>query len=76
MVFERIQKMIAEKFDIDMERITRETGFMEDLELDSLDVAELVMDIETEFDIVIPDDAYADIVTVGDASEQIEKVLG
>lgn len=76
MVFERIQKIIAEKFDIDPERITKETSFTEDLELDSLDVAELVMDIETEFDIVIPDEAYENIVTVGDASEQIEKALG
>lgn len=75
MVFERIQKMISEKFDIDMARITRETGFMEDLQLDSLDVAELVTDIELEFDIVIPDEAYENIVTVGDASEQIEKAL-
>ena len=47
MVFERIQKIMAEKFDIDLERITKETSFTEDLELDSLDVAELVMDIET-----------------------------
>ena len=42
MVFERIQKIMAEKFDIDLERITKETSFTEDLELDSLDVAELV----------------------------------
>lgn len=75
MVFERIQKIIAEKFDIAPERIAKETGFTEDLELDSLDVAELVMDIETEFDIVIPDEAYENIVTVGDAAEQIEKAL-
>ena len=62
MVFERIQKIIAEKFDISPE-------------LDSLDVAELVMDIESEFDIAIPDEAYENILTVGDASEQIEKAL-
>ena len=75
MVFERIQKIIAEKFDISPERITKETSFTEELEQDSLDVAELVMDIESEFDIAIPDEAYENILTVGDASEQIEKAL-
>ena len=75
MVFERIQKIIAEKFDISPERITKETSFTEELELDSLDVAELGMDIESEFDIAIPDEAYENILTVGDASEQIEKAL-
>lgn len=75
MVFERIQEIIAKKLEIDPARITRETSFTEDLELDSLDVAELVMDIEQEFDIVIPDEAYTNIMTVGDAAAEIEKAV-
>jgi len=74
MEFEKIQQIIAEKLEIDKDKITMETTFAEDLEMDSLDVAEVVMEIESEFDIVIPDDAYENIVSVGDAVEQIKNV--
>ncbi len=72
MVFEKIQQIIADKLEMDKEQITMETRFTDDLELDSLDVAELVMEIESEFDITIPDEAYTEIVTVGDAVKAIE----
>ena len=72
MVFAKIQQIIADKLEMDKEQITMETRFTDDLELDSLDVAELVMEIESEFDITIPDEAYTEIVTVGDAVKAIE----
>ena len=76
MVFEKIQQIIADKLEIDKAQITRDTKFADDLELDSLDVAELVMEIEAAFDITIPDEAYMDITTVGDAVDEIENAKG
>ncbi len=76
MVFEKIQQIIADKLEIDKAQITRDTKFADDLELDSLDVAELVMEIEAAFDITIPDEAYMNITTVGDAVDEIENAKG
>ena len=76
MVFEKIQQIIADKLEIDKAQITRDTKFADDLELDSLDVAELVMEIEAAFDITIPDEAYMNITTVGDAVDEIEDAKG
>lgn len=76
MVFEKIQQIIADKLEIDKAQITRDTKFTDDLELDSLDVAELVMEIEAAFDITIPDEAYMNITTVGDAVDEIENAKG
>ena len=76
MVFEKIQQKIADKLEIDKAQITRDTKFADDLELDSLDVAELVMEIEAAFDITIPDEAYMNITTVGDAVDEIENAKG
>ena len=76
MVFEKIQQIIADKLEIDKAQITRDTKFADELELDSLDVAELVMEIEAAFDITIPDEAYMNITTVGDAVDEIENAKG
>ena len=76
MVFEKIQQNVADKLEIDKAQVTRDTKFTDDLELDSLDVAELVMEIEAAFDITIPDEAYMNITTVGDAVDEIENAKG
>lgn len=75
MEFEKIQNIIADVLNIETEEITLESAFIDDLGADSLDIVEIVMAIEEEFDIKIPDDAGENITTVGDAVEQIKKVV-
>ena len=70
---EKIIKIIGEQLAKDESEITMEANFVEDLEADSLDTVELVMALEEEFEIDIPDDAAAKIQTVGEAVEFIEK---
>lgn len=70
MEFEKIRDMIAEKMDIEPETITKESSF-EDMQIDSLDMVEIVMDIEEEFDISI--ETSENIKTVGDLLQFIEK---
>jgi acyl carrier protein len=67
MVFEKLKDIIVEQFGIDEEDITLETSFVDDLGADSLDLVEMIMAAEEEFDIEIPDDEAYKIVTVGDA---------
>jgi acyl carrier protein len=64
---------VAEQLGVDKEKITPETHFINDLGADSLDTVELVMELEEEFDISIPDDAAERIQTVGQAIDFIEK---
>lgn len=75
MEFEKLQGIIAEVLNVDPEDITMATTFVDDLGADSLDVFQIVMGIEEEFDIEIPQEAAEDIVTVGDAVEQIKNAL-
>jgi len=75
MEFEKLQKIIAEVLNVDAEEIKMETTFVDDLGADSLDVFQIIMNIEEEFDIQIPDDAAENIVTVADAVEQIQSAL-
>ncbi len=75
MEFEKLQEIIAEVLSIDAEDITMSTTFVDDLGADSLDVFQIIMGIEEEFDIEIPQDAVEHIVTVGDAVEQIKNAL-
>ena len=65
--FERVQDIVAEQLGVDKEKIKPETSFVNDLGADSLDTVELVMELEEEFDINIPDDAAEKIQTVGQA---------
>jgi acyl carrier protein len=65
MILERIKPIIVEQFDVEEESITADTKF-EDIGADSLDIVELVMALEGEFDIEIPDTAIEDITKVGD----------
>ena len=72
MEFEKLQNIIADVLNIDKEKITPETTVVDDLGADSLDVFQIIMGIEDEFDIQIPDDAAESIVTVNDAVVQIQ----
>lgn len=72
MEFEKLQNIIADVLNIDKSKITSETTFVDDLGADSLDVFQIIMGIEDEFDIQIPDDAAESIVTVNDAVVQIQ----
>lgn len=72
-VFERVKEIIVEQLDVDEDKVTMEASFREDLEADSLDVVELVMELEDEFGLEIADEEAEKIVTVGDAVEYIEK---
>ncbi|MCI9360350.1 MAG: acyl carrier protein [Hungatella sp.] len=75
MEFEKLQGIIAEVLNVEAEDITMATTFVDDLGADSLDVFQIIMGIEEEFDIEIPQEAAENIVTVGDAVEQIKNAL-
>ena len=75
MEFEKLQKIIAEVMNVDKDEISAETTFVDDLGADSLDVYQIIMGIEEEFDIEIPNDAAEKIVSVGDAAEAIKSAL-
>jgi acyl carrier protein len=72
-ISQRVVDIVAEQLGVDKEKVTLETSFVNDLGADSLDTVELVMELEEEFDINIPDDAAEKIQTVGQAVEFIEK---
>ena len=72
-VEERVVEIVAEQLGVDREKVTRETSFVNDLGADSLDTVELVMELEEEFDITIPDDAAEKIQTVGQAIDYIDE---
>ena len=75
MEFEKLQNIIAEVLNIEPEEVTMTSTFVDDLGADSLDIFQIVMGSEEEFDIKIPDDAAENIVSVGDAVEQIKNAL-
>lgn len=75
MEFEKLQDIIAEVLNVDREDITLNTTFVDDLGADSLDIFQIIMGIEEEFGIEIPNEAAESIVTVGDAVEQIKNAL-
>lgn len=75
MVFEKIKSILSEQFDIeDPESITMETNLFEDLDADSLDLADLLATVEDEFDIEASDDVISSINTVGDVVNYISEV--
>ena len=71
--FEQVKKIVADKLGVPEEKVTETAAFVNDLGADSLDVVEFVMEVEKEFDITIPDEAAAKLVTVGDAVKYIEE---
>lgn len=72
MEFEKLQKIISEVLNVDTDEITIETTFVDDLGADSLDLFQIIMGIEEEFDIEIANEEAENILTVGDAVEQIK----
>ena len=75
MEFEKLKKVIAEVLNVDPEEITLQTTFLDDLGADSLDVFQIIMGIEEEFDIEIPSEKAEKITTVEEAVELIKDVL-
>lgn len=76
MEFEKLKKVIAEVLNVDPEEITLESTFMDDLGADSLDVFQIIMGIEEEFDIEIPSEKAEKITTVEEAVELIKGIVG
>lgn len=75
MEFRKLQKIIMEVMNVDEDEISMDTTFVDDLGADSLDVYQIIMGIEEEFDVEIPNDAIESIVSVGDAVEAIKNAL-
>lgn len=75
MEFDKLRGIIAEVLNVDADEITMETTFVDDLGADSLDVFQIIMGIEEEFDIEISNEDAEKIVSVGDAVEQIKNAL-
>ncbi len=75
MEFEKLQKIIGEVLNIEADDITMNTTFVDDLGADSLDIFQIIMGIEEEFDIEIANEDAENIVTVADAVEQIKNAL-
>lgn len=68
----RVKKIVVEHLGVEANKVTEDTSFIDDLGADSLDIVELVMAFEEEFDIEIPDDASENIATVEDAITYID----
>jgi acyl carrier protein len=71
-VEDKVIGIVSEQLGVPKEEVTRQSSFVDDLKADSLDVVELVMEFEDEFEITIPDDDYDKIRTVGDAIDYID----
>ncbi len=72
----KVIEIVAEQMGADKDKITRDTNFMDDLNADSLDTVELVMEFEDEFETSIPDEEAEKILTVGHAIDYIVKANG
>ena len=74
-VEERVIEIVSEQMGVSKDQVSRETSFINDLGADSLDTVELVMELEEEFDITIPDEKAEQIQTVGQAVDYIKQHL-
>lgn len=75
MEFEKLKQIIVEVLNVDESEVKMEATFIDDLGADSLDVFQIIMGLEEEFDIEIPNEEAEKIVTVGDAVEQIKNAI-
>ncbi len=73
MVFDKVRSIIVNQLDVDEDKVTMNANIQEDLGADSLDVVDLVMSFEEEFDVEIPDEQVENIKTVGDIVKYIEE---
>ena len=74
-ITDRVTKIIADKLVIDATDVTTEANFKDDLGADSIDLVELIMEFEREFELSIPDEKAEEIQTVGNAIEFLEKAI-
>lgn len=74
-IAEKVIQIVSEQMSVDKSEIKRETSFVNDLNADSLDTVELVMELEDEFDLTIPDEEAEKLKTVGEAIDYIQKHL-
>lgn len=72
-IFQKLKSIVVEQLGVNDENVTMEATFVDDLAADSLDIVELVMTIEEEFDLEIPDSDTEKIVTIGDVVKYIEE---
>lgn len=72
MVFDKVKEIIVDQLDVDEAKVTMEASIVEDLGADSLDVVDLVMSLEDEFNVKIPDEEVENIKTVGEIVKLIE----
>ena len=72
MVLEKVKAILSEQFDVEEDKITPETSLIDDLNADSLDVVDLLMSIDDEFEVEVPDDEVENIKTVDDLVKYIE----
>lgn len=72
---EKVTQIVSEQLSVDKSELSRETSFVNDLNADSLDTVELVMELEDEFDLTIPDEEAEKLRTVGEAIDYIQKSL-
>lgn len=75
-IFDKIATLIAENFQLDKDKITMDTNFTKDLDADSIDLVEFIMQMEDEFGAEIPDEDAAKIITVADAVAYIKNHQG
>ena len=75
MVFEKVKKILCDQLDVEEDAVTMDSSIIDDLGADSLDVVDLVMSLEEEFDIEIPDEDVENIKTVGDMVKYIEALV-
>ncbi len=72
MIFDKVKSIIVDQLDVDEDKVTLNASIQDDLGADSLDIVDLVMSFEDEFDLEIPDDQVENIKTVGDVVKYIE----
>ena len=73
MVFEKIKALIVEQLDVDESMVTMDTDFMKDLEADSLDAVEIILGVEDEYGIEIPDEVAENFTKVSDIVKYVEE---
>ena len=71
-IFEQVKKILCDQLDLDEEQVTEESEVIDDLRADSLDIVDLVMTLEEEFDTEIPDEDIENLRTVGDIVKYVE----
>ena len=72
MIFDKVKEILMDQLDVEEEKVTMEASIVDDLGADSLDLVDMVMSLEEEFDVEIPDDQVENIKTVGDIVKYIE----